>query len=189
MKSFLVALLSALFVIETNAQVVTWLDGGCPKVTTKANFDLNAYMGRWYDIEKYPNSFQDGSCGIANYTLLTDGTVKVNNTEVAKNGLPHTAIGQARPTPGSSDPGRLQLRFSSWQPWGKYWVLDTDYKTFSVVYSCSNYLVNRVEFLFVLGRTPKLAPEVYSHINSLLAGFKIDASKMVKTNQTCVWQK
>ena len=41
------------------------------------------------------------------------------------------------------------------------------------------------EFLFVLGRTPKLAPEVYQHINSLLNDMKIDGSKMVKTNQDC----
>jgi len=170
---------------STRAQVVTWLDGPCPKVTTKANFDIQSYMGRWYDIEKYPNSFQNGKCGIANYTLLTDGTVKVNNTEIGKDGAPHTSIGQARPDPGATEASRLQLRFSSWQPWGKYWVLDTDYKTFSVVYSCSNYLINRVEFLFVLGRTPKLAPEVYHHINSLLNDMKIDGSKMVKTNQAC----
>jgi len=188
MKFLFSTVVSFLIIAAARAQVVSWLDGPCPEVTTKANFDINAYMGRWYDIEKYPNSFQNGKCGIANYTLLNDGTVKVNNTEIGKDGFPHTVIGQARPDPSAKEASRLQLRFSSWQPWGKYWVLDTDYTNFSVVYSCSNYLINRVEFLFVLGRGPKLTPATYSHINSLLDGFKIDGSKMVKTNQTCIWQ-
>ena len=67
------------------------------QVTTKEDFNIEAYMGKWFDIRKYPNSFQDGSCGIANYTLLADGTVKVNNTEIGKDGFTSTSIGQVTP--------------------------------------------------------------------------------------------
>lgn len=39
------------------------------------------YMGTWYDIESYPQAFQDGTCATATYTLTDDG-VSVYNTQV-----------------------------------------------------------------------------------------------------------
>jgi len=165
-----------------NGQVITWGDGGCPEVTTKEDFDLVPYMGTWWELEKYPNSFQKGDCGVANYELQDDSTVAVNNTELRPDGKIGTAIGQARSDPRSTIPAHLQVRFSKWQPWGKYWVLDTDYKSFSVVYSCSSYLINRVEFLWILGRAQSLTPERRQAISSMLGKFKIDESKLRKTS-------
>jgi len=173
-----------LLATAVNCQVVTWFDGSCPQVTTKPDFDIKAYMGKWYESEKYPNSFQKGDCGFAQYVLQDDGTVAVNNTERKPDGSVGTAIGQARPDPKSTIPGHLQVRFSKWSPWGKYWVLDTDYNTFSVVYSCSSYLINRVEFLWILSRAPELEAGPRRHISSLLQGFKIDESKLRKTDHS-----
>lgn len=39
-------------------------------------------MGLWHDIESYPAPFQMGTCPNAQYTLNTDGTVTVYNTQV-----------------------------------------------------------------------------------------------------------
>ena len=66
------------------------------QVTTKPDFDIKAYMGKWYESEKYPNSFQKGDCGFAQYVLQDDGTVAVNNTERKPDGSRGTAIGQVR---------------------------------------------------------------------------------------------
>lgn len=166
----------------SQAQKITWLDGGCGEVTTKEGFQLEPYMGQWYELEKYPNSFQKGGCGVANYVIQDDGTVSVNNTEKNPDGKTSTAIGQARSDPKSTIPGHLQVRFSKWQPWGKYWVLDTDYTSFSVVYSCSSYLVNRVEFLWILGREASLSVETRLKISALLSKFKIDESYLTITD-------
>lgn len=38
-------------------------------------------MGKWYDIQSYPQMFQDGTCSTANYTLTGSG-VEVFNTQV-----------------------------------------------------------------------------------------------------------
>lgn len=40
------------------------------------------YLGRWRLIESYPSAFQLGACNRAEYSLNTDGTVIVYNTEV-----------------------------------------------------------------------------------------------------------
>lgn len=167
-----------------HAQVVSWLDGECPQVTTKEGFDIASYMGKWYELEKYPNSFQKGDCGVAEYVLQDDGIVAVNNTERKPDGFAGTAIGQARDDPSSTDPARLQVRFSKWAPWGKYWVLDTDYTSYSVVYSCTDYIVRRVEFLWILGRKTNLSEATRQQISSLLTNFKIDESKLRVTDHS-----
>ena len=42
--------------------------------------DLNRYTGTWYEIARYPNSFQEGCVGSkATYTLRDDGKISVLN--------------------------------------------------------------------------------------------------------------
>lgn len=43
-------------------------------------------MGTWYDIESYPQEFQNGTCSTATYTL-TDNGVEVYNTQVINESL------------------------------------------------------------------------------------------------------
>lgn len=40
------------------------------------------YLGRWYEIEKIPVSFEKGSCIQANYSLMENGNIKVINQEM-----------------------------------------------------------------------------------------------------------
>jgi apolipoprotein D and lipocalin family protein len=40
------------------------------------------YLGRWYEIEKIPVSFEKGSCIQANYSLKENGNIKVLNQEL-----------------------------------------------------------------------------------------------------------
>src|SRR4030067_2940457 len=47
---------------------------------TVSHVDLNRYMGVWYEIARYPNSFQKGCVGSrVTYTLMDDGKVSVLN--------------------------------------------------------------------------------------------------------------
>jgi apolipoprotein D and lipocalin family protein len=47
---------------------------------TVSHVDLNRYMGVWYEIARYPNSFQEGCVGSkATYALRDDGKVSVLN--------------------------------------------------------------------------------------------------------------
>lgn len=75
--------------------------GRCPAVSIVQNFDVQRYMGLWYEIRKYPFIFQlGGRCTTAEYTLQPDSTVKVVNTQV-RNGAEDSVIGKATlVTPG-----------------------------------------------------------------------------------------
>ena len=52
--------------------------------------------------------------------------------------------------------GRLQVKFSVFQPvWGAYDVLETDYRSYSVVYSCSLLFgLFKTEYAWLLTRKP-----------------------------------
>ncbi len=46
------------------------------------NFTFHSkYLGKWYEIEKLPASFEKGKCIEANYALRPDNTVEVVNVQ------------------------------------------------------------------------------------------------------------
>lgn len=49
-------------------------------------FDVNRYMGKWYELVHYPSWFQrnDNYNTTAEYSLNDNGTVKVHNTTITK---------------------------------------------------------------------------------------------------------
>ncbi|MDO6694910.1 lipocalin family protein [Aliiglaciecola sp. 3_MG-2023] len=64
--------------------VVSFLVASCtsiPKgIEPVNNFDLNKYLGTWYEIARFDHSFEEGLERVtAEYTLLDDGGVRVTN--------------------------------------------------------------------------------------------------------------
>ncbi|KOB52028.1 Chlorophyllide A binding protein, partial [Operophtera brumata] len=106
-------------------------DGNIP---VQANFD--AYTGTWYGIESYPAPFQDGTCGTATYTLNEEtGVVYVENTQVLNQVLDvQTGIAVV------VDNAKLAVTFevNGVNITTDYWILATDYTSYSLVYSCQN---------------------------------------------------
>ena len=126
---------------------------------TTPDVDLTRYQGRWYEIARLPNRFQEICAGdvYASYTLQKDGNVEVANTCRKTDGSTTSAIGLARLASGPQYPGRLEVRFApawlSFLPmvWGDYWIIDLapDYST-SLVGSPDR------RFLWLLSRTPQM---------------------------------
>lgn len=75
------------------------------------NFDVQKYLGLWYEVEKYPFIFTlGGRCVTANYDLNSDGTVRVFNRQFLGN-KENSITGSARLiTPGV---GTLGVTFAS----------------------------------------------------------------------------
>ena len=101
-------------------------------VTSVESLDLNRYIGLWYGIGRLPLRWEqeEASDITAEYTLEGDGSVRVDNRCIDKNGAPSQAIGRA--TPVASTAGRFQVsflpEFLRWVPFtkGDYWVLKID---------------------------------------------------------------
>lgn len=55
---------------------------GSPALKTSLWTFFYQYLGKWYEIEKLPSSFEKGSCIQANYSLKENGKFKVINKEL-----------------------------------------------------------------------------------------------------------
>ncbi|XP_073838467.1 apolipoprotein D-like [Musca autumnalis] len=112
----------------------------CPtNVEVLPSFDVSKYLGTWYEYAKYPVYFEgNGVCITAEYSLLDDGNVGVKNTQVnGTTGSSQDIVGTASVVSNA----KLLVKFpvtSSFEVSSNYWVLDTDYTSYSVVYSCQN---------------------------------------------------
>ena len=62
------------------------------------NFQVDKYLGKWYEIARFDNSFEKGMTNVyAEYSLNPDGTIKVVNSGITPStGERSYAIGVAR---------------------------------------------------------------------------------------------
>jgi len=138
------------------------LGGQCPAVELQANFDIDQYLGKWYEIfraESVPFG-SDGDCGAIRYSRKEDGGVDVDNRDyvIATDSFRSDeygidkSFGEAYCSDWTS--GLCHVRFFTLTPWGNYEVLDTDYTTYSIVYSCTTSVGGafRPRFMWVLTR-------------------------------------
>ena len=143
------------------------------------------YMGRWYEIAKFPNWFQRQCVGntSASYSLGADGRVQVRNECRRQNGEMEQAMGQARQI-GSTTSPRLQVRFApQWLSllpfvWGDYWVIDLDERYELVAVS-----EPKREYLWILSRTPVVDEVRYAALLTRLAAQGLDVRRLESTPQ------
>lgn len=127
------------------------------------NFQPDDYLGFWYEIERYENTFQgDGECTTAWYQLSPDGTIRVQNSQINSDGSNYTEVGRAvlcdEEDPDSR--GRLKVSFPGQPSTGcNYKVLSTDYTSYSLIWNCvqiTSLPPTKLEFLWHLSRTPTI---------------------------------
>ena len=144
------------------------------------------YMGVWYEIAKFPNDFQKKCVGdtSATYNLDKDGRVQVINRCRTAEGKIDSAEGVARQLGIATSP-KLKVRFApailSFIPmvWGDYWVIDLDDK-----YQLAAVSEPKREYLWILSRTPQVAPADYEALLARLTAQGLDITKLVRTPHT-----
>uniref|UniRef100_UPI0037E96D8A apolipoprotein D-like n=1 Tax=Semicossyphus pulcher TaxID=241346 RepID=UPI0037E96D8A len=158
--------------------------GRCPQPPVQENFNVTKYMGTWYEIEKLPAMFEKGKCNQATYSLLEDGTVKVRNAELLSNGKISSIEGVAT-VKNSSQPAILDVSFFKGVPGAPYWVLSTDYHSYALVYSCSDYFgLFHVDFAWILARPRVLTEDVISQLHDKLDAAGVNIKRLLVSDQT-----
>jgi apolipoprotein D and lipocalin family protein len=133
-------------------------------VTPVDSVDLDRYAGRWYEVARFPNSFQSDCAGetVAEYERLSNGQIRVVNSCRQADGTMKRAEGRAKLADRDGPTSKLKVRFApaflSFLPmvWGKYWVLDlTDDYSAALVGEPGR------KYLWVLSRTPIMPDSTY----------------------------
>ncbi|MEI8572316.1 lipocalin family protein [Methylomonas sp. EFPC1] len=119
-------------------------------------FELNRYLGTWYEIARLDHSFERGLTDIsAEYSLRDDGGVKVLNSGYdAEQGQRKIAEGKAYFI-DKPDIGRLKVSFFG-PFYGAYNIIALDKTTYSYVMIAGP---DR-DYLWILARSPELEPSI-----------------------------
>jgi apolipoprotein D and lipocalin family protein len=135
------------------------LQSGCTGapdgVTVVTGFEIDRYLGTWYEIARLDHSFERGLSSVtANYSLRDDGGVRVVNKGKNQSGEWDEAIGKAYFV-GDSDVGQLKVSFFG-PFYGGYNIVELDQSD----YQYSLVAGPDRDYLWILSRTAKMQPEI-----------------------------
>lgn len=142
-------------------------------VQTVQKFELERYLGTWYEIARYDHSFERGLTSVkAQYVRRDDGMIKVVNTGFdAKRGQQKEVIGKAKTT---SAPGMLKVSF--------FWIFYADYRVLALGDDYEWALVSAGrsdKYLWILSRTEKLADDTLKGILSEAQRRGFDTGRLI----------
>ena len=144
-------------------------------VTPVEKFQLERYLGKWYEIARLDHSFERGLSQVsAEYSLNTDGSVKVINRGFsAKDKKWKEAVGKAYFVK-RSDQGFLKVSFFG-PFYGSYIILGLDHKNYSHALVCGP---NR-SYLWILARSPRISDEVKNALVSKAASLGFQTESLI----------
>jgi len=148
-----------------------------PPLETVAHVDLARYVGNWYEIASFPQSFQRGCVATtAAYTIRADGDIDVLNRcrRDTLDGPEKSALGRARVVDTATN---AKLEVSFFRPfWGDYWIVDLGAEyDFAVVGHPGR------DYLWILSRTPTMPEATYASILARLQARSYDTSRLKRT--------
>lgn len=140
-------------------------------------FELERYLGTWYEIARYPHSFEKKLQGVtATYSMKENGMVKVENA-----GYKNTLDGKYKKATGKAkfagDPtvGHLKVSFFLFF-YGDYIIMEMDKENYqwAVIGSTSP------NYLWILSREPEMDPALYKKLTERLANRGYDLTPLQK---------
>jgi apolipoprotein D and lipocalin family protein len=152
---------------------------GIPEnVSPVTGFDVNRYLGTWYEIARLDHSFERGLERVtAEYSRLDDGGIRVVNQGFnAANKSWKRAEGKAYFI-SAADVGRLKVSFFG-PFYGSYTIIDLDHRGYRYSMVCGP----NKSYLWILARAPQLDPPVLDRLlaQAVLLGF--DTEQLIYVN-------
>ncbi|NOT49056.1 MAG: lipocalin family protein [Acidobacteria bacterium] len=154
-------------------------------LTTVGSVDIPKYLGKWYEIAKYPNKFQKQCVGntTATYSQKANGKLEVLNECLKKDGTTDAAKADGKIADKASN-AKLKVRFApgflSFLPfvWADYWIIDLDRD-----YEYAVVGEPKREYLWILSRKPTIDEALYQQILSRIESKGFVPTRLVKTPQ------
>ena len=144
-------------------------------VDTVKGFDLNRYLGKWYEIARLDHSFERGLIKVsAEYSLREDGGVKVINRGYDSARKKWKEIEGKAYFIADKDDGRLKVSFFG-PFYGAYNIIELDKENYSYVLVCGP---DR-SYLWILARRPDLDKQIIEKLIQKASSLGFDTSKLI----------
>ncbi len=149
---------------------------GIPKgVTPVNNFELERYLGKWYEIARLDHSFERGLSKVtAEYSLRPDGEVRVLNRGYSeKEAKWKEAEGRAK---FINQPDQGLLKVSFFGPfYGSYVIFELDHEGYQYSLVCGP----NTSYLWLLARSPKIDADLKKALIEKAANLGFDTNKLI----------
>ncbi|RNA30394.1 apolipo D-like [Brachionus plicatilis] len=169
--------------------------GTCHTVPVLPDFDQSRYLGKWFELERFPYIFEkDLQCVTATYSVLNETAIRVENfgfNTVKQKDSNVTGYAYA---PNSAEPNKLKVvlpvvvdGITILENTGDYIVVSTDYDNYAMVYSCTQVVPGLIKFeiSWILSRAKTLDSQTVQQLKDLGKSLKIDVSKYELIDQSC----
>jgi apolipoprotein D and lipocalin family protein len=142
-------------------------------------FDVNRYLGRWYEIARFDHSFERGLINVtADYSMREDGGIRVVNRGFnTDENKWEEALGKAYFV-GEQHIGHLKVSF-----FGPFYASYVIFKLDKNNYSYSLVTGPNRDYLWVLSRTPTIDKSTYDELLVEAQNQGFDTSKLIKVKQ------
>ncbi len=152
---------------------------GMPEnVTPVKNFEVDRYLGKWYEIARLDHSFERGLNNIsAEYTMRDDGGIAVVNRGYSvEDGQWETAEGKAYFV---NDKDEAYLKVSFFGPfYGSYVVFELEQDNYDYAFISGP----NTSYLWLLSRTPDVAQSVIDDFITMSQERGFDTSELIFVN-------
>ena len=146
-----------------------------PPLDVVESVEPTRYIGKWYEIARYPTFFQANcASSTAEYTLRDDGNIGVFNTCLAADGTTVSTIEGVAEVVDPSTNAKLVVSFPNVPIPGSYWIIDLD--------AAYQYAVVGDPYrstLFILSRTPTLDQTTLDGILNRLPSQGYDPGRLI----------
>ncbi len=159
---------------------VAGLWAGTPRFEPVQDFDLERYLGKWYEIARFNHSFERNLMNVtATYSLRDDGKVRVLNK-----GYKNSADGQYSRAEGKAKFADINtighLKVSFFGPfYGDYIIVEMDKENYQYALIVSN----SYKYLWILSRTPQLDSDTIDKLLTKATDLGFDLSGLIMVEQ------
>ncbi|XP_063387497.1 lopap-like [Cydia fagiglandana] len=133
--------------------------GTCPDVKTMKYFELEKFLGVWYEIERFPTWYEDqGDCAYKRISAC-GRHIEIEHVYV-KDGIEYVL--HVNTTYSAGDEAVFVIQESNIDPMGiPISVLTTDYTNYAVIYGCRNSEEMNLMYIsaWIASRSSTLDPE------------------------------
>ena len=149
---------------------------GMPENVKPVNdFNVQNYVGKWYEIARLDHSFERGLTRVtAEYTLREDGGLNVTNRGYSSmEGRWKEAVGKAFFV---KEPDKGYLRVSFFGPfYGSYVIFELDHENYQYSLVCGPDL----SYLWILSKTPVMEAALKKRLIANAAALGFDTSLLI----------